>query len=428
MARPRPHVLISPAFVLGLALLLVNDFVLKEAWPGFVTGKLSDFAGLWVFALFWSALLPRHASRVHLLTAAAWVLWKSPAAQPAIDALNATLPLQIARVVDYGDLAALVVLPASYACFVRLGDNAPGTPRVLLRRSAAALVLVVTLFAFGATSDYDDYGTQREDGVWYFADGPRAVITRLNELELDYNGEKFDPNGDFNCDPYSCYGSAEYWISVPSDFCGTHFKARIDFSAQYSGGTRAQLERIDHDCHRDRADILKLQRIVEREIIEPLGGFATPSDSRYSWIRTPSAGTSRGFTSPPGGAEGELTPLPTGARNVVIYDELASGSVTYEFDATASEVIERINDLGLEAGGVQFAPEHPNGARVLTMQLTSSVCPPTVTSRVLVRELSPDRAEVFLLEVQYTCPPLPGDRALFQAEFERTFVELLRGP
>jgi hypothetical protein len=43
--------LLSPAAVLAVAVLLVNDHVLKRAYPGWVTGKLSDVAGLVFFPL-----------------------------------------------------------------------------------------------------------------------------------------------------------------------------------------------------------------------------------------------------------------------------------------------------------------------------------------------------------------------------------------
>ncbi len=43
--------LLHPAPLLAIALLLVNDHVLKGSWPGFVTGKLSDLAGLVFFPL-----------------------------------------------------------------------------------------------------------------------------------------------------------------------------------------------------------------------------------------------------------------------------------------------------------------------------------------------------------------------------------------
>ena len=45
------RVLASPVFVLALVVLVLNDHVFKQAWPGLVTGKLSDFAGLVVAPL-----------------------------------------------------------------------------------------------------------------------------------------------------------------------------------------------------------------------------------------------------------------------------------------------------------------------------------------------------------------------------------------
>ena len=47
--------MLHPVVVGAMALLVVNDHVLKQAWPGFVTGKLSDVAGLVFFpVLLWS--------------------------------------------------------------------------------------------------------------------------------------------------------------------------------------------------------------------------------------------------------------------------------------------------------------------------------------------------------------------------------------
>jgi hypothetical protein len=36
----------SPVAALCLVLLVLNDHLLKQAWPGWVTGKLSDVVGL----------------------------------------------------------------------------------------------------------------------------------------------------------------------------------------------------------------------------------------------------------------------------------------------------------------------------------------------------------------------------------------------
>lgn len=51
--------LLHPVALLALAVLVVNDHVLKAAAPGWVTGKLSDLAGLVVFPLVAAALVAR---------------------------------------------------------------------------------------------------------------------------------------------------------------------------------------------------------------------------------------------------------------------------------------------------------------------------------------------------------------------------------
>jgi hypothetical protein len=55
-ANRRADALLSPVALAGVALLLLNDHVLKHAYPGWVTGKLSDVAGLVFFPLFLVAI------------------------------------------------------------------------------------------------------------------------------------------------------------------------------------------------------------------------------------------------------------------------------------------------------------------------------------------------------------------------------------
>jgi hypothetical protein len=47
--------LATPVALFAIALLVVNDHVLKAAYPGLVTGKLSDVAGMMVFPLLLAA-------------------------------------------------------------------------------------------------------------------------------------------------------------------------------------------------------------------------------------------------------------------------------------------------------------------------------------------------------------------------------------
>jgi hypothetical protein len=51
LAATPAELLLHPVAVAAVALLVVNDHLLKSAWPGFLTGKLSDAAGLIVVPL-----------------------------------------------------------------------------------------------------------------------------------------------------------------------------------------------------------------------------------------------------------------------------------------------------------------------------------------------------------------------------------------
>ena len=123
-----------PGYVVALFLLLLNDHVLKPAFPGFVTGKLSDFAGVFAFAAFFASAIPRRAATICAATGALFVWWKSPLSQTVVDALG------LSRVVDWTDLAALIVLPFAYRLAVR---------KPIVWHPA---LVCVSLFAFAATS------------------------------------------------------------------------------------------------------------------------------------------------------------------------------------------------------------------------------------------------------------------------------------
>lgn len=131
-----------PLFVICLILLLFNDFYFKAAFHNALTGKLSDFCGLLVFAWFWSALIPGKKRGVYLSTALLFVLWKSPYAQPFIELFSQHI-YPITRVVDGTDLWALLILPLGYFYTEREQVNLKINPIPLA---------FLSLFAFAATS------------------------------------------------------------------------------------------------------------------------------------------------------------------------------------------------------------------------------------------------------------------------------------
>ncbi len=176
MRRPT-DLLLSPAFVLTVGLLLLNDWVLKDAFGSWWTGKLSDVTGLFAFPLFWSAFLPRHRNAIYALTAIGFVIWKTPLVGPVIDAWNGIGVWTIARVVDYTDYIALLALPASY----RLSEPGIRPPRqawpVVLKRVATTAMASMAAIAFLATSMTEpEPSYDFPAGSDYQVNGPRVAV------------------------------------------------------------------------------------------------------------------------------------------------------------------------------------------------------------------------------------------------------------
>jgi hypothetical protein len=63
---PLGRALLHPVALVALVVLVLNDHLLKALYPGFVTGKLSDFAGMIVAPLFMVAI-------IDALVPAAWL-------------------------------------------------------------------------------------------------------------------------------------------------------------------------------------------------------------------------------------------------------------------------------------------------------------------------------------------------------------------
>jgi hypothetical protein len=182
--RAATTILTSPPFLTSLFLLLLNDWLLKPAFGSWLTGKLSDFAGLFVFALFWTALLPRRRVGVFATTAIGFLLWKSPLSAPALEAWNALGVWPLARVVDYTDWLALVALLPAYLVIRRHPTGAWARDVATPRRLGAILTGCIAVGAFAATSvPPPSYAI--DDPVGYGIAAPKAeVIPALHRLGL----------------------------------------------------------------------------------------------------------------------------------------------------------------------------------------------------------------------------------------------------
>ena len=146
MKCKQPSLLLHPIFLISLATLLLNDFYLKYEFHNWLTGKLSDFTGLFVFSIFLAVFFSKKKLAFLLFTGLFFIWWKSPVSNPFISFINNQLGIAIHRVVDYWDYLALSILPLA----VRIKPI--NYPASLTRSVVIGSVGVICFFAFTATS------------------------------------------------------------------------------------------------------------------------------------------------------------------------------------------------------------------------------------------------------------------------------------
>ena len=133
-------------FLIAVVLLLLNDFYLKYYFHNYLTGKLSDFVGLFALPFFVSLFFKNKMKLVYMMTGVLFIFWKSTYSQFIIDSFN-EFGAGINRVVDYSDLMALVILPFSYHY---RKQRITGIKK--LRFIPQSVIIGVCCFAFIATS------------------------------------------------------------------------------------------------------------------------------------------------------------------------------------------------------------------------------------------------------------------------------------
>ena len=170
--------LAAPVTVACLVLLVLNDHVLKQAWPGPVTGKLSDVVGLVVAPLVLAvplALLrvPRPALTAVLATGVGFVLVKTTqtGAAVATDLWSAVAgPSYLLR--DPTDLLALPALLVALRVHGLAGRRRQPLRR-RVRATVGAVLLPFAVLATAATSPCDDGEADIAvlEGLWETDDG-----------------------------------------------------------------------------------------------------------------------------------------------------------------------------------------------------------------------------------------------------------------
>ncbi len=257
----KSKILYSFWFIAALALLLLNDFVLKDALDNWFTGKLSDFTGLFVFPLFWTALFPKYKKLFFWWTMGLFIFWKSSLSDDIINNWNMLGILPVSRVVDYTDLLALVVLPLAYIY------ESKESIRTL--KLSPVMITPLAIFAFCATSYDTSADVQKEYHFDFSKDELRHRLFKVMNKNGDYRLDsayfhldsiwKIDSNFPpvvwdkipDDMDPVDVYvrDTTYLWLN-DVNYCYSHLNYEVAISGN-DNISKMVLFRLDPDCTND---------------------------------------------------------------------------------------------------------------------------------------------------------------------------------
>lgn len=238
--RPAPA-LLSPAWLIALAVLIANDRWLKYAdlAPDWLTGKLSDLAGMVVAPVLLAVLLGvRRRGGLLACHAAVGLVFAAIKLSPACAAWwSAAMGLfghPWTIVCDPTDLLALALLPLSWRTLLPYMDPQQ-SPLVPLRRSAVAGLAVLGLWSSVATTDREPWPFEPFDdepfydsvyGQLYLNNAGDTTITfhvrqlRHDELRVDCAEVGMDPGRLLSPE---AFGDAQHWQLDPGENIGLEF-------------------------------------------------------------------------------------------------------------------------------------------------------------------------------------------------------------
>ncbi len=251
------RVLAHPVWLTSLALLLVNDHLLKGSGllPGWLTGKASDFAGMLVAPVLLGVLV-RGRTRLSLLLVHVVV-------GVGFTAFELSHELAAAADLGYGafgwtwrqwsdptDLLALFCLPISYHFAVRVAGASPPLPRGRVTRALASAGLLAS-----AASTGEPVNVGPEDGVLApdcsESEGgtdpntglPFPCEASVTEDACD-DGIDDDTDGRTDCQDDDCAASCAALV----DACSALAPLHIATPTSLSGSTAGRVSATETEC------------------------------------------------------------------------------------------------------------------------------------------------------------------------------------
>ena len=167
-----------PLFIICVLTLIVNNWYFKITFHNTITGKLSDFVGLFAFPYLLCTFFPTKALKIHIGTALLFIIWKGEFSQPVIDFIN-RFGIPVNRTIDYTDHIALLSIFVSY---YTLRSNFSFILKPLLQK----MFVMVSCLAFMATTlpPHENRKFVNIDKEYSFSFSKRELISRLNMVQI----------------------------------------------------------------------------------------------------------------------------------------------------------------------------------------------------------------------------------------------------
>ncbi len=228
-------------FYLSALLLGANDFYWKAAFHNALTGKISDFAGIALWVLFWESFGWRQRKVLYIGTALLFAWFKSPYSEAFLQVFH------LSRVVDYTDLMALAVLPALYLLpFGKIKTAWAWRPNF----AEAA----IALFLFTATSYPQDEICCFFDKKYPFSFGKDTLLARVQQ--------KFPANNTVR--------DSNIFIGIKPQFCDKGVSVHFVYRVQRADSCTLKLVGMTSVCIRNDISTKDALQAAETLIIPKL--------------------------------------------------------------------------------------------------------------------------------------------------------------
>lgn len=271
----RCRLLLHPLFIACLVLLILNDFYFKYACSNWLTGKLSDFSGLFVAGVFFSIVAGELSGRalalLHAGIGLAFALWKLAPVEIILDQVESSTSVMMpSRVKDPGDLIALPVLLLSLGLVLYHRRSDKAVSILFFRRIAVLAIGTLAAVAMIATSYVDRVKLMPDetfdgsiDDAEFLFEFEQVLVTsgfEINQRILTDSGFVYEVTLGRSLD-YAAHKSI--WKYVPFGD-GTIFVRRVTGSGPWT------IAELNFKSINSRTDAAELSHLFKTNVIQPL--------------------------------------------------------------------------------------------------------------------------------------------------------------